>query len=257
MNKKYFFFDIDGTLTDNATRKIVPSAKQALDELQANGHFVCLCTGRAGYKSVDFLHSIGLHSMVCAGGGGIFIDDKFVEYVPLDYDKCKAIIREAEAKNIGYVLALDDSLRVYSKDNLFVEQCGGRNEPTEYIVDPKYDIDNIDNVYKMFFALTKENEDILTLKDTLGHLRISDVSLMYQHDMKKTGIEKMMKHLNADVKDVVVFGDEVNDLVMFDDRWFSIAMGNGNELLKEKANYVTDLNVNDGIYKACKKFGWI
>lgn len=33
MEKKYFFFDIDGTLTDNATKQIVPSAVQAIQKL--------------------------------------------------------------------------------------------------------------------------------------------------------------------------------------------------------------------------------
>lgn len=36
MEKKYFFFDIDGTLTDRSTGKIVPSAREALDRLEAN-----------------------------------------------------------------------------------------------------------------------------------------------------------------------------------------------------------------------------
>ena len=31
MEKKYFFFDIDGTLTDISTVKIVTSAREALD----------------------------------------------------------------------------------------------------------------------------------------------------------------------------------------------------------------------------------
>lgn len=44
MRKKYFFFDIDGTLTDNKTHKIVPSAKRTLDQLKANGHFVSIAT---------------------------------------------------------------------------------------------------------------------------------------------------------------------------------------------------------------------
>lgn len=35
MEKKYFFFDIDGTLTDRSTGKIVPSAREALDRLEA------------------------------------------------------------------------------------------------------------------------------------------------------------------------------------------------------------------------------
>ena len=47
-----------------------------------------------------------------------------------------------------------------------------------------------------------------------------------------------------------------NDMVMFDPRWTSIAMGNACKELKEKASYVTDANVEDGIYKACQKFGW-
>ena len=52
MNKKYFFFDIDGTLTDKSTGKIVPSAQLALNELQKAGHFVAIATGRAHYKAV-------------------------------------------------------------------------------------------------------------------------------------------------------------------------------------------------------------
>ena len=80
---------------------------------------------------------------------------------------------------------------------------------------------------------------------------------MFQYDAKNIGIENMMNYLQADIKDVVVFGDDYNDLIMFDERWTSIAMGNGCDALKEKATYVTDTNINDGIYKACKKFNWI
>lgn len=38
MEKKYLFFDIDGTLTNRATGGIVPSAKEALQRLEENGH---------------------------------------------------------------------------------------------------------------------------------------------------------------------------------------------------------------------------
>ena len=55
MNKKYFFFDIDGTLTDKSTGKIVPSAQVALNELQKKGHFVAIATGRAHYKARKFM----------------------------------------------------------------------------------------------------------------------------------------------------------------------------------------------------------
>ena len=51
MEKKYLFFDIDGTLTNRATGEIVPSAKEALQRLEENGHFVAIATGRAHYKA--------------------------------------------------------------------------------------------------------------------------------------------------------------------------------------------------------------
>ena len=40
MNKKYFFFDIDGTLTDKRTGLLVDSAVETIAKLKENGHFV-------------------------------------------------------------------------------------------------------------------------------------------------------------------------------------------------------------------------
>ena len=58
---------------------------------------------------------------------------------------------------------------------------------------------------------------------------------MFQPDNKKGGIFKMMKILQAPIQDVVVFGDDYNDLDMFDkDLWTGVAMGNACDALKEK-----------------------
>jgi hydroxymethylpyrimidine pyrophosphatase-like HAD family hydrolase len=84
MDKKYFFFDIDGTLTDNATHQIVPSAAKALQQLQQNGHFVAIATGRAHYKAIAFANSINIHDLVCFGGGSLVKDDVVVCTTPLD-----------------------------------------------------------------------------------------------------------------------------------------------------------------------------
>lgn len=42
MDKKYFFFDIDGTLTDIQTGIPVPSALETIKKLQDKGHFVAI-----------------------------------------------------------------------------------------------------------------------------------------------------------------------------------------------------------------------
>ena len=82
MARKYFFFDIDGTLTDRYTGKIVPSAARAVQKLEEAGHFVAINTGRAHYKARKFFDENGFDNMVCNGGKAIVVNKKLVENSP-------------------------------------------------------------------------------------------------------------------------------------------------------------------------------
>lgn len=257
MHKKYFFFDIDGTLTNQATHKIVPSAQETLNKLRENGHFVSIATGRAHYKTIPFTNRIDVHNIVCNGGGCIVINDEVVDLKPIPLDKSIHILEEADKANIGWILALEDNDSVIMKDYRFLEQAGLRKELTTYQYDPSLDYHQLPKIMKMYLSYTKEMEKDLPWMNDIGSLRMFDEYVVYQYDAKKDGIIRMMEHLNAPLEDVVVFGDDTNDLVMFDERWTSIAMGNAKQELKDKATYVTDKNVNDGILNACKHFSWI
>lgn len=257
MHKKYFFFDIDGTLTDGSTHKIVPSAKETLDQLRENGHFVSIATGRAHYKATPFTDSIGVNNVVCNGGGCLVIDGKVIDLQPLPLEEAISMLEKADRDNIGWVLALEDNDTVIMNDYTFLEQAGFRKELTTYMYDPTLDYHSLKQIMKMYLSYTPEQEQHLPWINDLGRLRMFDGYVIYQYDAKKDGIIRMMNYLNAPLEDVVVFGDDTNDLVMFSDEWTSIAMGNAKQELKDKATYVTDTNVNDGIQKACKHFGWI
>lgn len=257
MNKKYFFFDIDGTLTNKETKEVVHSAIETLQKLQENGHFVAIATGRAHYKAIHFLQEIGLKNMVCNGGHGLVVNHQLIENSPLNRNDCLAIINQAETLGYGVLVAHYDNQDVYGKDFKFLKQAGFRKEPSTYYFDSNYNYTDYENIYKMYISIPMDQENELTLKDTVGNLRFEKEYLMFQPDEKQAGIKKMMDYLQADYQDVVVFGDDYNDIDMFEGDWYSIAMGNACDELKEIASEVTEKNIDDGIYKACLRHGWI
>ena len=134
-------------------------------------------------------------------------------------ERSKIVARQAEALGYGILFAIDDSIRVYAKDDLFIRQCGERKEPTEYHFDPDFDFEKLPEIYKMYVSIPMEKEEELTSRKDLGHLRF--------------------------VKEY-----------LFDPMWTSVAMGNGSQELKNRADYIAPKNVDDGIWKTMEHFGW-
>ena len=108
MDKKYFFFDIDGTLTDRSNGKIVPSAVTALEKLRKAGHFVAINTGRAHYKARKFFDENGFDNMVCNGGMAIVVNRELVENSPINYEKALKL----------YYQALDQRKTLFFRDDI-------------------------------------------------------------------------------------------------------------------------------------------
>ena len=74
---------------------------------------------------------------------------------------------------------------------------------------------------------------------------------------KEQGIMAIMEKYHAEDEQIVVFGDGLNDCTMFRKEWMTIAMGNAKPELKARAKYITDDADENGIYNACRRFGWI
>jgi hypothetical protein len=52
---------------------------------------------------------------------------------------------------------------------------------------------------------------------------------------------------SIDLKEVVAFGDNYNDIEMLKHAGLGIAVGNAKPEVKEVANLITESNVNDGV----------
>lgn len=257
MNKKYFFFDIDGTLAvgEPGDQYIPESTKKALQMLRDNGHFLAIATGRGYGMAKDYMETLGFENMISDGGNGITLNKELLSIEPLDKEKCLKLIEELEEKNIAWALSADEKMRRLAPNERFHEETQDTYMKTEVVegLDPQ----SFKEIKKVFIACERGVEDTIDMLKELPFVRFHDEYLFVEPDDKSVGIKKVMDHFKADYKDVVVFGDEKNDLKMFRDEWLSIAMGNAIDELKEKATYVTSDVDKDGIYNACKHFGWI
>ncbi|MDQ0914621.1 hydroxymethylpyrimidine pyrophosphatase-like HAD family hydrolase [Paenibacillus sp. V4I5] len=74
---------------------------------------------------------------------------------------------------------------------------------------------------------------------------------------KSEAIKKVLDYYNIAVSNSIAFGDGGNDLDMLEFVGLGIAMGNGEERLKQMADFVTKKASEDGIHYALTKFGVI
>ena len=71
-NKKFIFFDIDGTLL-NDEKMPLDSTVQALRQLQKNGHEIAIATGRNLFLAREVIDTFQLDNyIVCNGAAGYF-----------------------------------------------------------------------------------------------------------------------------------------------------------------------------------------
>ena len=64
---------------------------------------------------------------------------------------------------------------------------------------------------------------------------------------KQSGMQKLQEYLNVTKEETAAIGDFDNDLPLFAQAEYKVAMGNASDVLKKEANIFTDSNDEDGV----------
>lgn len=80
------------------------------------------------------------------------------------------------------------------------------------------------------------------------------VQIMHKLASKENAVQWVLSDLGVNSENVMVFGDDFNDLGLFNICGFPIAMGNGIIELKNCAKHITESNDSDGVAVALEKF---
>ena len=259
---KILFFDIDGTLSDEATGIIPDSCKEAIKQAQAQGHLCFVNTGRPFSTIPSQVMKLGLDGYVCGCGCYIQYKDQVLLESNLSIDLCKEIVTKLQETKMSGVL--EGSRGVYyepDNKNATIEnikavytQSGFDMTKTWFDEDICFDKAtcwiNEDSDFEAFHHyMTQHFEGIKRAEDFYEYIQ--------KEYSKATGIQYLLDYFKLPLQDAYVFGDSTNDLSMLLYVKNSTAMGNGCQEVKDVVSYITDSVENDGIMNALKYWGII
>ena len=266
-NIKAVFIDIDGTLTDSK-HQISNETIKAITRIREKGIYVILCSGRSNYGVCKFSKKTNASEFaISSNGAQIYnyttkesIYKSSVSYTDLKnvWNYCKhkklEIILNSENLQYGNEVFCSD---LY-KNKIVIEDISDIKKIDIYQV-----IINSNNFYDMKdfekFIVESNNLKISNYcRDYLNNnTNINEPYYMFVNNIstdKGIAVKKFLEFMNIKKKETVCFGDRERDLSMFNNCGFKVAMENADDILKQKADYITLSNNENGVANFINKY---
>lgn len=259
---KMIVTDLDGTLLDN-NKNVSDSSKKYLKELKDNGYIICVDTGRTIGRARYALEGFDYVNYII-GNNGTFIYD-----VCNDKSLYKSTIKTEDVKEL-FIKYLNEYevFEINSYENILSYRIRSRNiDPYVEKIDNKDEFfDKISEVYNVIIRFENENMVNVFLEDLKNNYKDISffimensfakkrrITLINKNDNKFNGICILKDKLGINNKDIIAFGDGLNDLDMIKNVGFGVAMKNALNELKNIADDITrDDNNNDGVINYLK-----
>ena len=255
---KIIFFDIDDTLRNSKTGFISSTIPTAFKQLRDKGILTGIATGRGIFGVVPEIKALKPDFFVTLNGA--YIEDKKGNVIysnKIAKDEVEEYITWTKEIGIDYGLVGSHAAKLSRRTEMISQAIDPIYPDLE--VDP--DFYQKEDIYQMWTF--EEQGDDLVLPDTLA----STLRMVRWHEhssdmvpisgSKAAGVAKVVDQLGLKPENVMVFGDGLNDLELFDYAGISIAMGISHDNIKEKADYITKTLEEDGIFDALEGFGMV
>ncbi|RHW35971.1 Cof-type HAD-IIB family hydrolase [Neobacillus notoginsengisoli] len=257
MSYKIVFFDIDGTITNHDDGSIPHSTIEAIEALRNKGIRVVAATGRP-LSMCKELQELGIETFITANGGYVKHIREVIHKVPMDKSIVQEVMEFAKLMNNGLSFYTEKfSMNGVTEKGILTalrETLSLNEYPEIYGTIHKEDV--------FLLCLFANDEAVEKYKLKFPHLTFKRwhpyVLNVLQEDVSKSlAIMKTLDFFGIDKSEAIAFGDGENDIDMLEFVGLGIAMGNGNEKLKNVADFITKPSSEDGIDYALRKFGVI
>lgn len=266
MDYQMLVLDIDGTLT-NSEKKISPATQEALLQLQQDGIYVVLASGRPTAGVLPYARELRLQEFgnyILSYNGARILNLKTNEII---YDKALPVnvipllYEEAVSSRIGLISYEKDGIIAATPIDPYMEYEARINGlPIREISDfPSYvtfpvnkclmtgEPKHLEAVGK---RLQKHFHGLLNIYRSEPYF----LEIMPQGIDKAASLQKLLGSLGLTQNQMVCCGDGYNDVSMIEFAGVGVAMANAQEIVKDAADFVTDSNNEDGIVRVIEKF---
>lgn len=266
MNYEILVLDLDGTLT-NSEKKITEPTKEALLEIQQKGKIVVLASGRPTPGILPLARELQLETY----GGYIlsFNGAKIINCGTGETLYNKTVPSEVIRPIYEMAKKCDVDILAYSDDSILSGICPNPYTELEARINrlPICRVENFPEYVnfptnKLLITgdemLTAQIEETLKsrFRKLLNIYRSEPffLEIMPQNIDKAYTLQKLLSAIGLTADQMICCGDGYNDITMLESAGLGVAMANAQPLVREKADYITKSNDEDGVLFVIDQF---
>lgn len=249
MKPKVIVLDLDGTLL-NSEKKISMRNLSTLKKILRKNIKLIFATARP--PRVVMFDNVNLREL----GSMVYYNGAYINCNQSKIDHHIGINAKLGADIIEYATYLDDNanISVEIKDKWYSYKQLDYRDFMRVKKNPELmDVEEIKSreLTKILITDFKYSKELKTKYNDLVNMIITDneklIQIMAKEAGKEKAVRKVIEELGFIMDEVACFGDDYNDLELFKECGYSIAMGNGITELKDISDEVTKTNDEDGV----------
>ncbi|QRN84935.1 HAD family phosphatase [Clostridia bacterium] len=262
---KMVAIDLDGTLLQDDL-KISMQDRHAIDRARRRGVKVVIATGRMYSTTVKYARDLDLDTpLICFNGAYItdIENKKKLEHYLISMEYAKRIHQEVTRRGIHANYYLEDDIHVAELTELAARYQERLAVPIHVEQDMQAFFEAHEELTKITIQ-SKEEEEINSMArwiekvwpKELYIVRSNAHFLEVSHPgiTKATGVKRVAEEFGVQQEEIMCIGDNHNDLSMLEYAGIGVAMGNADSEIKDKSDFVTECNKNNGVGLAIEKF---
>ncbi len=250
---KMLVLDFDDTLLKDDL-SISPENIEAIKKAKEQGVVVLFCSGRSDESMFQYIEQLDMHDedeyFISYNGAKIDrIDRQNIFHKRIEQPLLKELVKMGKDNEV--------TVQLYNGKKMIVEEI---NEAVKLYTDltkseplVSQDLENLEYSTKVLFN-SQDRECLEAMQRKIIEVYGQDVNVffskpnylevLHKEANKGLGVKYLAQKLGIKQEEIIAVGDSFNDIFMIEYAGLGVAVANGREEVKAKANYITEHDNN-------------